>query len=588
MFYKRKWFLAAMLTGGALALAGCDDSGISQKTYDIASKNAAEQKDRGDDLEVKLGTATNKIDRLNTEVGRLKLAFTDAKYKADQLSFDLGAAKAKFADAKYKADQLSFDLGAAKAKFADAKYKADQLSFDLGAAKAKFADAKYKADQLSFDLGAAKAKFADAKYKADQLSFDLGAAKAKFADAKYKADQLSFDLGATKAKFADAKYKADQLSFDLGATKYELKAERDKVVQLKKDLAAVRFGSITADPGEVLAAIGPSGSGATVPITLKKVGEKGQLKLWVFGKDLDETNLRLPRIAGFIGTEFEGKRTYEGVRTTNIRAVTWSDFKTLGVMALSSDENTWDWSKTGKGSYVINSGEQVKGTYDDVPGVYTCELRQGFCSGGSDKTGNRYIKFTPKYDYLSFGAWMSKQHTEGDQPSSSVVGVFAKGGPESDVSTTTTPAEYTGGATGFYAKREVGTDASAGSYTADVSLKADFENGDVNGEVTNFQDMRTSMRLGWVVKLEGINNIKSSEMGGPFKGATSGPVDFGDVKNVDLNGNWEGKFYGEDDPPSSVAGTFNARTGDPKDVTRHYLGIVGAFGAKKVMPPPAP
>ena len=370
----------------------------------------------------------------------------------------------------------------------------------------------------------------------------------------------------------------------------------------------VRFGFIVANPGEVFYAINTASNGATVPITLKKTDDG--LKLGGFGEDLDETKLRLPAIADFVGAEFRDERADEDGGTTEIRAVSWSDVKTLSTLGdaplYSGGDKAmagWDWNKVDSSlkrpagdeseeeEYVVEAGSPVQGTYDNVPGVFTCERDTGeFCSSTGATSGGGVFKFTPKADYLSFGAWMSKPPAEGSAPSSPVVGVFAVGGsltPIREIENNTGTATYKGGATGFYAKREVGAGAGAGAYTADVELRADFENeGIVSGSVTNFQEMRTGTALGWSVKLDRAE-IDTTKKGRPFEGDTSGQANF-DGDEEDLNGKWEGKFYGQEArSPSSAAGTFNARTGDPADGTKHYLGVIGAFGAKKEMPQPS-
>ncbi len=750
MLCKRKWFLAAMFTGGALALAGCDDSGISQNTLNSANTKASEEKTRADDAENKLGaaqeeaqkakddvarlrndlikaendlfdaldsaeTGAENVGKLTAEVERLKLAL-DAATKAleEKPTADNAAAatlktinnlKAQVNDLfdaldlaetgaenvgklTAEVERLKLALDAAT-KALEEKPTADNAAaatlktinnlkaqvndlFDAldlaetGAENVGKLTAEVERLKLALD---AATKALEEKPAADNAAaatlktinnlkaqvndlFDAldlaetGAENVGKLTAEVERLKLALDA-ATKA--LEEKPAADNAAAATLKTINNLKAQVNdlfdaldlaetgaenvgkltaEVERLKLALDAatkaltaaqnaakmVRFGSITADPGEVLDAIVPSGSGATVPITLKKVGEKGQLKLGAFGKDLDETELHLPGIDGFVGTEFERElKADDDGGTTKIRAVAWSDVKTLsklgdapmysgGAMATAG---LWNWIKVdqnlkrepgeGESQYVVKQGTQVVGIYDGVPGVYTCEPEKQaeYCSGGGDATRFGVIKFTPKVDYLSFGAWMSKPNAEGDQPSSPVVGVFAMGGPAFDFSDQTNKnpetATYTGGATGFYAKRKVGTDAdaSAGSYTADVYLWADFESEvKVSGEVTNFQDMRNGMHLKWVVDLDDtVYDIETSS--GPFKGDTSFTVN--DVQEKQ-SGDWEVKFYGEN-APSSAAGTFNAKTGTlkmekPKD--KGFLGIVGAFGAKKVMPPPAP
>ena len=567
----------------------------------------------------------------------------DGKETYDRLTSELAEAEKELEDAKEEVNSLTSEKNDLTAKLKgtedDAKEEYDRVTSELAEAEKELEDAKEEVNSLTSEKNDLTAKLKgtedDAKEEYDRVTSELAEAEKELEDAKEEVNSLTSEKndltvttqvtikklreGGSEQKnngvkdFESKKLAADNAAAATQVTINNLKTQvedfESKKLAAQNAAKMVRFGSITADPGEVLDAIGPNGSGATVPITLKKVGEKGQLKLGAFGKDLDETGLHLPGIDGFVGTEFERELKPDDGGTTKIRAVAWSDVKTLskqgdaplysgGAMATKS----WDWEKVkseqswyrdagdSESQYVVEQGTPVKGTYDDVLGVFTCEQPDVFCSGGGKAARVGVIKFTPKADYLSFGAWMSKPNAKGGQPSSPVVGVFAMGGPAFDFSDQTNKnpesATYTGGATGFYAKRKVGTDAdaSAGSYTADVNLWAYFENEfKVSGEVTNFQDMRNGMHLKWVVDLDDtVYDIETSS--GPFKGTTSGTVN--DEEN--LSGDWEVKFYGKN-APSSAAGTFNARTGtlDKKmSGDQGFLGIVGAFGAKKVMPQP--
>ena len=568
--------------------------------------------------EKKLAGAEKKLIEVEAEAANAKDDLAMWKFDLVEAEMELTKAEEKLIEVEAEAanakDDLAmwkFDLVEAEKKLAGAEKKLTGAEEKLAGAEKKLIEVEAEAanakDDLAmwkFDLVEAEKKLAGAEKKLTGAEEKLAGAEKKLTGAEEKLAGAEKKLTGAEEKLAGAEKKLTEAEEKLAGAEKKLTEAEEKLAGAEKAAKMVRFGSITADPGEVLDATGQSGSGGTVPITLKKVKVKDGVKLELggFGEDLDETELRLLRIAGFVGTEFKGDITAGDDGTTKIRAVAWSDVKTLsklGGAPLYSGEDIataglWNWIKVdqklkrtagdGESQYVVMKGTPVEGNYDDVPGVYTCEqeAQAVYCSGGGDVTGTvGVIKFTPKADYLSFGAWMIKTSAKGDAPPSPVVGVFAMGGPEFDiVKHSPEDAQYKGGATGFYAKREVGTDASAGSYTADVSLTAEFENNaKVSGEVTNFQDMRNGMALGWEVKLEGkYGNIKSEENGNLFNGFTKSSVNFGGDEH-DLSGEWEGKFYGEN-APSYAAGTFNARTGDPADRTNHYLGIIGAFGAK--------
>ena len=579
------------------------------------------------DLTAKLkGTeddAKEEYDRVTSELAEAEKELKDAKEEVNSLTSEKNDLTAKLKgtedDAKEEYDRVTSELAEAEKELKDAKEEVNSLTSEKNDLTAKLKgtedDAKEEYDRVTSELAEAEKELKDAKEEVNSLTSEKNDLTAKLKgtedDAKEEFDRVTSELAETEKELKDAKEEVNSLTSEknnLTAAQMAAKTEYDRLTseleEAKKELEAakmVRFGSITADPGEVLDAIDTSKGEATV-VTLKKTDD-GKQKLEVLGEvlgeGLDEIKLRLPRIAGFVGTEFKRSRSNEDGGTTKIRAVAWSDVKTLsklGDMPLSSSSG-WDWTKvdpelkrdTGDGDsqqYVVEAATSVKGTYNDVQGVYTCEKEEGFCtSKGVGEEGVGVIKFTPKADYLSFGAWMIK--TEGDAQSSPVVGVFAMGGPEFDFpNKSPSSAEYTGGATGFYAKREVGTGASAGSYTADITLNTDFEHeGIVSGKVTNFQDMRNGMGLGWGVKLAKID-ITTGKKGGPFKGVTSGQVNFGG-DDADLSGNWNVKFYGNGKQPGSVAGMFNARTGDPGIDDIHYLDIVGAFGAKMKVQPSA-
>ena len=154
--------------------------------------------------------------------------------------------------------------------------------------------------------------------------------------------------------------------------------------------------------------------------------------------------------------------------------------------------------------------------------------------------------------------------------------------------------------TGVYVKRRVTPDGEVdnrrgGQFTADAILTATFGGGSVPandhysimGSIDDFRDSRgRSIDSSWTVELEAalFGSQQSAALtgtnGNVFSGATEGDPD-----DPDLNGAWNGRFFGpvavdNDDAmlgnqprfPSGVAGTFSG----------HFTNgdVLGAFGAK--------
>ena len=175
-------------------------------------------------------------------------------------------------------------------------------------------------------------------------------------------------------------------------------------------------------------------------------------------------------------------------------------------------------------------------------------------------------------DYQGLGEWMNT--SQGVAQSSPVFGGIAMSGPEFEFTKVgnnqpiAKAPRYMGRATGDYSLSRIGTEASYGSYTADVSLTADFEVPVVSGTVTNFHDKRTYNDLKLKVNLSKTKTILDAP-GGPFEGAIKSATD------EELIGTWKGKFYGVD-APSSAGGMFYA---NEKQGSLNILRISGKFGA---------
>ena len=273
---------------------------------------------------------------------------------------------------------------------------------------------------------------------------------------------------------------------------------------------------------------------------------------------------------------------------------TWDWSMVDAALALSSDDEgsdpymvlTAQWQKIFPDRVRGRSYGGVDGTYDCIsPGHVSCYYKPGKVTADVFVfKPDTVTKSVPDADYLTFGAWLSAPR---DPDGVHTVDVFATGAdpfPKDNLAGLTGTATYEGSATGFYAERAAGSGIDVGSFAAYVALRVDFGDagalGSVAGRVANFRENGRSLG-GWVVDLQ-AGDINDAADGGAFGGTTGGSAD-----GRALSGKWRGKFYGNGmaagDHPSSAAGTFGARSGTAEG-SGAYLGIVGAFGAKKQAP----
>ena len=249
----------------------------------------------------------------------------------------------------------------------------------------------------------------------------------------------------------------------------------------------------------------------------------------------------------------------------------------------------------------VDEAFEAEGFYADAPGTYKCSGGAN-CTVTLDANGkitaisNGWI-FTPAAgatvdvpdaDYLYYGFWVKKTDKDGATTYNEVQ-TFAGAMGISEFNRTHMlevrgTANYVGGAAGVYMRKTFATDgkivlATSGTFTADVSLMANFGGDDVpanehysiEGSISNFA-LSGGEENAWGV------NLKAGF--GKTDNAFSGTANGGGAEAV-----WNGIFYGgggnTPEPgdgtakvsPESVAGEFNA----------HFTNghVAGGYGAHR-------
>ena len=570
MFYKRKWFLAAMLTGGALALAGCDDSGISQKTYDIASKNAAKLKSLADGLTSDLAEAEKKL--ANAQKA-LKTATDSAKMANDKV-------------VRLTSEAVEADEALANA-WDSAEIGADTvgtLTFKLTKANEDLTKAKENVVRLTSEAVEADEALANAWDSAEIGADTVGTLTFKLTKANEDLTKANEDL--TKAN--EDLTKANE---DLTKANEDLTKANENVVRLTSEaVEADEALAIARDSAE----IGADTVG-TLTFKLTKANENVE-------------TLRRQLLTPMIRAAYSGMKGADGARPGVLAGI---DKPTISPSASPESDPSSASSESDPSSA---SPESVSNVYDEfhrptivqmsydgenlskelvnrdvapIVGGYDGYRFEGETGKSNekayvvlytDKRDRRASSKTPGIDdYLTFGVWLTVPKDTNVKHS---VGAYATGGDpfKGNFANLEGTATYEGPAVGIYGKRAAGTGTSdVGSFTATASLTANFNKGSVYGYVMNF--MEKGDDLEWKVKLD--------YEGAPDSGGATQISKTGEEADMIGSGMWTGQFYGNGEQPSDhpgyFAGTFNTKTGTPakkKTDDQGFLGIVGAFGAK--------
>ena len=277
----------------------------------------------------------------------------------------------------------------------------------------------------------------------------------------------------------------------------------------------------------------------------------------------------------------------------------------------------------------IDHGDTIRGSVDGTDGTFSCPVADG-CFFIQDRwTEGFYSRTTgttftpdggspqeltkhewgpvPATDYLAFGYWLYVPQDVTDSVSYDF-GVFGSGGDPFEVSNLaglTGTATYEGDAVGMYYVEGLTDDPTAGSFTADVTLEADFGDssatGFIEGDVTNFDyegDVDSSLPASLTLSSDAYSYLSTSfgvsqdstnifdtgwNGGDAYPGGHIAAETTANVDGVDWYGEWHAAFYGNGasatDHPTGVAGTFNVSPYD--DNQRVGSGLAGSFGAHR-------
>lgn len=263
----------------------------------------------------------------------------------------------------------------------------------------------------------------------------------------------------------------------------------------------------------------------------------------------------------------------------------------------------------------------ISGRLGGTSGKFTCTC--GGVVGGDTNGVDNHVTFTggkPDFDdptawdftpnkvtdahqreqdetYLYYGIWA--RHPKDAAGTTTGFRWIAGGGAEGPGRTTDALADYTsltgtatfaGGAIGQYAidKTSVGGQVKTGTFTAKATLRANFGDNELSGQITDFREDGSSL-AGWNMYLQGTDSDTPATLGAAGTNGTT--TTSGTIDSVKATGTWAARLYGVDNAAApadaqcpngcaadvaGVTGWFNAAS-NPAGI----VAIGGAFGAQK-------
>ena len=251
------------------------------------------------------------------------------------------------------------------------------------------------------------------------------------------------------------------------------------------------------------------------------------------------------------------------------------------------------------------AGSETFGTYNGVPGQFTCANTGGLCTvelkdDGTQEVKGGVITFTPTTgaqvgaddtDWLAFGSWTVEMNN-----GNTVVGAFHNGGQILSVTggivTAVGNAEYNGIVRGRYAEYDDG-DREAGTFSATVQLDMAFGDntaeGTYSGKMEDFSTTASGSstaesRANWELTfMDGGGTQTTRNIGTGEHASVTLRGKYGSGADDTLAGFGRMSYYGNWDAddaiqqPKGLAGIF-AVDGSDDD---YSLGMIGGFGATR-------
>ena len=295
-----------------------------------------------------------------------------------------------------------------------------------------------------------------------------------------------------------------------------------------------------------------------------------------------------------------------GVDGLNILTPTATNSMKFEIVEASLNANSQlvkgdDFATSGTKEHTESDGdeESVTGTFDGVSGTYSC-TQSGATTCDSEVNANGNItlagswSFVPdSFDsmtmtqtmdaaYLVFGLWSRETSAGVDVATfAGTSGTVQLGNDAADDINGT--ATYKGGAAGKYAVyNPLGDNSSAGAFTANATLTANFTDDKISGELTDF--MANGESMDWAVSLD-VGDAANIATGGISGAGNTTTWSMGETSD-DPRGTWSGNFYKSngaaateetEQAPTAVTGEFTAMY----EVGGLNIGqMAGAFGVE--------
>ena len=234
--------------------------------------------------------------------------------------------------------------------------------------------------------------------------------------------------------------------------------------------------------------------------------------------------------------------------------------------------------------YAVANSAYNYDLYDSETGtkLYTLEFdsdtKQGTSGNYNSKNGKMQwdVQFAggeKKSNYLSYGYWASSKANGGKDKTYNRerVAFYHGDNPATDIDQVRGAALYRGDAVGVWHKNTTKSKEMNG-FTGEVELIANFEEGNVSGQIKNLSDSNMPIDKIYLGTAEFDSNAQ-------FSGETA---TFNNGHRVGQErGTYQGGFFNQENPtdaPGELGGTFSASTGeDVSDINVH-----GAFGTSVV------